>query len=190
MKNQILIIEVQEARRLIWAQLLSHLASFHYSVQCLFAHHSWMTDWSPIVIRLERNADIDYRVKKCKGKKTGWEDKQILVPLASCVDSGYCFIPLLDQNMQNNMKEKHGSFLVHVRCLNSLARQFESMVLERRLFFSGEIEILRREHFEIPLIIKRSECKLGRFEVIIFLTPLSNREKKRNYSVSFKVWKV
>lgn len=136
MKNQILIIEVQEARRLIWAQLLSHLASFHYSVQCLFAHHSWMTDWSPIVIRLERNADIDYRVKKCKGKKTGWEDKQILVPLASCVDSGYCFIPLLDQNMQNNMKEKHGSFLVHVRCLNSLARQFESMVLERRLFFS------------------------------------------------------
>ena len=39
------------------------------SVQCLFAYHSWMTDWSPIVIRLGRNADIDYRVKKCKRKK-------------------------------------------------------------------------------------------------------------------------
>ena len=30
-----------------------------------------MTDWSPIVIRLGRNADIDYRVKKnAKEKKT------------------------------------------------------------------------------------------------------------------------
>jgi len=113
MKNKIHIIEV---RGLIWAQLLSHLGSFHCSVQCLLAYHSWMTDWSPILIRLERNVDIHYRVKECKGKKTGWEDKQILVPSASCVDSGYCCFSILDQDMQNNVKEKHGPFLVRVRC--------------------------------------------------------------------------
>lgn len=61
------------------------------------------------------------------------------------------------------------------------------MVLEWRFFIFGEIEILRREYFEILLIIKRSECKLGCFEVIIFLILLLNREKKRNYFVLFKV---
>jgi len=156
MKNKIHIIEV---RGLIWAQLLSHLGSFHCSVQCLLAYHSWMTDWSPILIRLERNVDIHYRVKECKGKKTGWEDKQILVPSASCVDSGYCCFSILDQDMQNNVKEKHGPFLVRVRCSRAsrVTIHWNPGFWKEGIFFSRVIKLLIRKHCEVQLITKRGE---------------------------------
>ena len=126
------------------------------SVRCLFAYHSWMTDWSPIVIRLGRNADIDYRVKKMqKKKKPSWEDKQILVPLASCVDSGYCFTFFWIRTCKTTWKKNMVPLLCMCDIWHNKSRATVWIRGLRKEAFFFRRELLRKKSFRNTIDYKK-----------------------------------